>query len=31
MLVEKNKEYFKAAQAVGARHFRLLFRHIMPP
>ncbi|WP_416667347.1 nickel transporter permease [Egbenema bharatensis] len=30
VLVEKNKEYFKAAQAVGARHHRLLFRHILP-
>jgi peptide/nickel transport system permease protein len=30
VLVEKNKEYFKAAKAVGAKHFRLLFRHILP-
>jgi len=30
VLVEKNKEYFKAAQAVGAQHGRLLFRHILP-
>ena len=30
VLVEKNKEYFKAAQAVGAQHVRLLFRHILP-
>lgn len=30
VLVEKNKEYFKAAQAVGARHLRLIFRHILP-
>jgi peptide/nickel transport system permease protein len=30
VLVEKNKEYFKAAKAVGARHSRLLFRHILP-
>jgi peptide/nickel transport system permease protein len=30
VLVEKNKEYFKAAEAVGARHLRLLFRHILP-
>jgi len=30
VLVEKNKEYFKAAQAVGAKHFRLIFRHILP-
>ncbi len=30
VLVEKNKEYFKAAQAVGAQHLRLLFRHILP-
>ncbi|NER85175.1 MAG: ABC transporter permease, partial [Leptolyngbya sp. SIO1D8] len=30
VLVEKNKEYFKAAQAVGARHWRLIFRHILP-
>ncbi|MGK7905625.1 MAG: nickel transporter permease [Synechococcus sp.] len=30
VLVEKNKDYFKAAQAVGARHGRLIFRHILP-
>jgi peptide/nickel transport system permease protein len=30
VLVEKNKEYFKAAEAVGSRHLRLLFRHILP-
>jgi peptide/nickel transport system permease protein len=30
VLVEKNKEYFKAAEAVGAQHIRLLFRHILP-
>jgi peptide/nickel transport system permease protein len=30
VLVEKNKEYFKAAKAVGAQHLRLLFRHILP-
>ncbi|PSB05367.1 diguanylate cyclase [filamentous cyanobacterium CCP2] len=30
VLVEKNKEYFKAAKAIGAKHFRLLFRHILP-
>ena len=30
ILVEKNKEYFKAAQAIGARHFGLLFRHLLP-
>ena len=30
VLVEKNKEYFKAAEAVGAKHMRLLFRHILP-
>jgi hypothetical protein len=30
VLVEKNKEYFKAAEAVGAQHLRLLFRHILP-
>lgn len=30
VLVEKNKEYFKAAQSVGARHGRLIFRHILP-
>lgn len=30
VLVEKNKEYFKAAQAVGAKHRRLIFRHILP-
>jgi peptide/nickel transport system permease protein len=30
VLVEKNKEYFKAAESVGARHLRLLFRHILP-
>lgn len=30
VLVEKNKEYFKAAQALGAQHGRLLFRHILP-
>lgn len=30
VLVEKNKEYFKAARAVGAQHGRLIFRHILP-
>ncbi|MGG6292888.1 nickel transporter permease [Leptolyngbya sp. AN02str] len=30
VLVEKNKEYFKAAQAVGAKHGRLIFRHLLP-
>ncbi|MBD2088603.1 ABC transporter permease [Microcoleus sp. FACHB-1515] len=30
ILVEKNKEYFKAAQAVGARHYGLIFRHLLP-
>ncbi len=30
VLVEKNKEYFKAAKSVGARHGRLIFRHILP-
>ncbi|WNZ27602.1 ABC transporter permease [Leptolyngbya sp. NK1-12] len=30
VLVEKNKEYFKAAQSLGAKHFRLIFRHILP-
>ena len=30
VLVEKNKEYFKAAQAIGAKHLRLIFRHILP-
>lgn len=30
VLVEKNKEYFKAAQAIGADHFRLIFRHLLP-
>ncbi len=30
VLVEKNKEYFKAAQSVGAKHGRLIFRHILP-
>lgn len=30
VLVEKNKEYFKAAQAIGAKHLRLIFRHLLP-
>lgn len=30
VLVEKNKEYFKAAQAFGAQHLRLIFRHLLP-
>ncbi len=30
VLVEKNKEYFKAAQALGARHVRLIVRHLIP-
>jgi len=30
VLGEKNAEYFKAAQAVGARHLGLIFRHILP-
>lgn len=30
VLVEKNKEYFKAAQALGARSPRLVFRHLLP-
>ena len=30
VLVEKNKDYFKAAQALGAKHFRLIFRHLLP-
>jgi peptide/nickel transport system permease protein len=30
VLVEKNKEYFKAAQAVGAKPFRLICRHLFP-
>ncbi|MEB3233648.1 MAG: ABC transporter permease [Leptolyngbyaceae bacterium] len=30
VLVEKNKEYFKAAQSIGAKHHRLIFRHILP-
>lgn len=30
VLVEKNKEYFKAAQALGAKHLRLIFRHLLP-
>ncbi len=30
ILVEKNKEYFKAAQAIGANDFRLIFRHLLP-
>ncbi|MBD2023261.1 nickel transporter permease [Leptolyngbya sp. FACHB-711] len=30
VLVEKNREYFKAAKAVGARHTRLILRHILP-
>ena len=30
VLVEKNKDYFRAAQAVGAKHLRLIFRHLLP-
>ena len=30
VLVEKNKEYFKASQAIGAKHLRLIFKHILP-
>lgn len=30
VLVEKNKEYFKATQALGAQHVRLVFRHLLP-
>lgn len=30
VLVEKNKEYFKAAQALGAQHGRLILRHLLP-
>lgn len=30
VLVEKNKEYFKAAQAVGAKPVRLIIRHLFP-
>ena len=30
MLVEKNKEYVQAAQCLGARGTRVLFRHILP-
>lgn len=30
VLVEKNKEYFKAAQSMGAKHERLIFHHILP-
>ncbi|MDB9526668.1 ABC transporter permease [Oscillatoria sp. CS-180] len=30
VLVEKNKEYFEAAQAIGAQHSRLIFRHVLP-
>ncbi len=30
VLVEKNKEYFKAARSVGANHGRLIFQHILP-
>ncbi|MEM9266680.1 MAG: nickel transporter permease [Cyanobacteria bacterium P01_F01_bin.13] len=30
VLVEKNKEYFKAAQSMGAKHGRLIFSHILP-
>ncbi|MGF1479832.1 MAG: nickel transporter permease [Cyanophyceae cyanobacterium] len=30
VLVEKNKEYFKAAKALGAKHSRLILRHLLP-
>lgn len=30
VIVEKNKEYFKAAQAIGAKPLRLIFRHLLP-
>lgn len=30
VLVEKNKEYFKASQAIGARPVRLIVRHLIP-
>lgn len=30
VLVEKNKEYFKAAQTLGAKHGRLIMRHLLP-
>ncbi|MDJ0706138.1 MAG: ABC transporter permease [Leptolyngbyaceae cyanobacterium MO_188.B28] len=30
VLVEKNKEYFKASKALGAKHGGLIFRHILP-
>ncbi|MEO0801017.1 MAG: nickel transporter permease [Cyanobacteria bacterium J06642_2] len=30
VLLEKNKEYFKASQAIGASHGHLILRHILP-
>ena len=30
VLVEKNKEYFRAAKTLGARHGRLILRHLFP-
>src|SRR5579859_1327396 len=29
-LAQKEREYVKAAQTIGAQHFRLMFRHILP-
>jgi peptide/nickel transport system permease protein len=29
-LAQKEREYVLAAQTIGARHFRLIFRHILP-
>lgn len=30
VIVEKNKEYFMASRAVGARHLRMIFIHMLP-